>query len=98
MTALRILVGLLSIAVTIGGLGSVWRTWCRRSRPDDALWSLIAVFAAVQSGYFIRWACGWAPPPHTDESVATLLGLQILMALLALRTLQVRFEREGWRW
>lgn len=95
----RLIGGICWLLVWVFLAGSMWRLFQGPSRPNDPIWSLFWFLSGHQLGYTVRWLLAWSAP-HQIGSVDfwSVLGLNIMSAMLALAIVRLRYVVEGRRW
>ena len=66
-------------------------------RDGDELWTLCWFYALLTIGFGLKWLAGLTAPPQ-GAGVSATAGLLVLSIGIALATLYLRHQREGWRW
>lgn len=90
--------GLCWVAVWLFFVGSVVRTVRGRGEMLDAVWSLFWFLSGHQLGYVLRWLNDWSYTPVDSTDSASLVGLHLMSAMLAMGAFYHRFRFEGFRW
>lgn len=86
------------LLVLLGFAGSTFRTFTKHSRHLDKTWSIAWFFSFLQVGYYGRWILGFAHSPIPGADFASLLGLNVLSAMIAAVLLNQRIVYGEHRW